>query len=410
MAALGEPQRGYPVVHVSGTNGKFSVVRMTEAILAELGLTVGSYISPHLETVRERITVGGEMIDDAGFAGLVDYLRPYIELVEADRDDHLTYFETLTVMAFEWFSDRVVHAAVVETGLGGEYDATNVADARVAVLTGVSLDHVKEFGGDLARATWEKAGIVKEGSAVVTGVTQPELLRIVEERASERGASSPIALGRDVHVEQKTAVGGQVVNVRGLHGVYPDLYLPLHGPHQAANAALAVVAAEAFAGEALRDEDLAAALGSVSLPGRIEVAGRRPLVVLDGGHNPESAHAVKDAVREAFAYERLVLVVGMLEDKLVEDVLDIWAGVPDLTIVTAPADDRAAPPDRVKAALEAAGGRTGSVLVVEGVAAALDRAIGEAGTEDLVLVFGSFYTVGEARARLRATGSLPDHR
>ncbi len=408
MDVLDHPQRGYPSIHVAGTNGKYSVAVMISAILEDLGLRVGTYTSPHLEEVRERIAVSGEPIAEADFGGVLAYLWPFIEMVEAQRGDHLTYFETTTAMALEWFSDRALHAAVLECGLGGEYDATNVADAAVAVVTNVSLDHVVEFEGSLEKAAWEKSGVIKPGARVVTGVEQPELLEILRARAAERGAERVTVLGEDVHVlDRRIAVGGQLVGVRSLHGDYDELFVPLHGAFQASNVALAVAACEAFAGEALSSAELRSALGRVQVPGRIEVVGRRPLAVIDGGHNPAAAAQVLEAVRESFTYRRLHLVVGMLTDKLVEPVLALWAHGADRFVVTAPEADRAAEPERLASALREAGVADERIEVREDLSEALSATLGVAQDDDLVLIFGSFYTAGQARSWLREQGHLP---
>jgi dihydrofolate synthase/folylpolyglutamate synthase len=251
--------------------------------------------------VRERIAIAQAPISRDRFAAVLSYLQPYIELVEAQRGEAVTYFELLTVIAFEAFFDTPVHAAVLEAGLGGEYDATNVADASVAVVVGVSLDHVRQFGDDLRKATWEKAGVAKAGSVVITGVDQDELFDIVSERATEREARRIVRLGGDIDlVERRPAIGGQLVTIRGLHGLYEDVFLSLLGEHQACNAVLAVAACEAFAGGALDDDSLREALGTVRTPGRLEVVARHPLVVLDGGHNPAAAAAVRAGIEEAF--------------------------------------------------------------------------------------------------------------
>src|SRR5687768_8059128 len=214
VEVLDHPERTYPNVHISGTNGKFSVSAIVTSILTHVGMTVGTYTSPHLESVRERIAIAGHPIGEDEFASVLSYLEPYIEMIEDRRDDHVTYFELLTVMAFETFFDRPVHAGVLETGLGGEYDATNVADAKVAVVTNISLDHVRQFGPDLTKAAWEKGGIAKTGTTVITGVEQPELLTVLSERASERGATGPLRLGEDVEVlDRQPAVGGQLLTI-----------------------------------------------------------------------------------------------------------------------------------------------------------------------------------------------------
>jgi dihydrofolate synthase / folylpolyglutamate synthase len=409
VEALAHPEQSYPVLHVSGTNGKYSVVAIVTAILRELGLKVGAYTSPNVETVRERIAIGGVPIDEGTFAQIVEYLRPYIAQVESQRSDELTYFELLTVMGFECFFDQAVHAAVVETGLGGEYDATNVADASVAVITNVTLDHVRQFGRDLTKAAWEKAGIAKPGSTVVTGVEQDDLFDIVAARAAERAAAAVVRLGPDFEVlAQGAAVGGRVVSIQGLHGVYDDVFLSLFGPHQAGNAALALAACEAFTGERLDDVVVERAFANVRTPGRLEVAGRRPLVLLDGGHNIAAALAVRDAIAESFSFERLWLVTGMLDDKLVEDVLGVWSSVADRFVVTAPVAERAAASERLASALEAQGVERENIAEFPRVPDAVEFAREEASEEDLVLVFGSFYTVGEAKTWLRGRGMLTE--
>lgn len=399
---LDHPQRTYPAIHVTGTNGKYSVAAMTTALLTELGLTCGQYASPHVESILERISVGGTPIDREGFASVLDYLVPYIELVEKERDDKLTYFETLTAMALEHFFDLPVHAAVIEVGLGGEYDATNVVDARVAVITKIARDHDPEFGEDLHRAVWEKAGIIKQGAVALSGILQPDLQRIVDERAQERGAARVALFGTDFGVAARSAaVGGQVLRVSGMFAEYDDLFVPLYGEHQAANAAFAITAAEAFGGGALDREGVVHALAGISLPARLEVVSRRPLVVIDGGHNPDAATAVVSTLQNEFIYRRIICVVGMLEDKAVEDVLALLERATDKFVVSAPIADRAADVERLRSALAGA-----DVETAPTVADAVSIALSEAAEDDLVLIFGSFYTAGEARAFLRSHGRL----
>ncbi|HVL82169.1 MAG TPA: Mur ligase family protein [Actinomycetota bacterium] len=407
LEALGRPQDSLRAIAVAGTNGKFSVASMTSSVLESLGLVVGLYTSPHIGSVVERIRIAGSDVSGDAFGGLLAYLSPYIELVEAERGDRLTYFETITAMAIEAFFDRAVHVAVLEAGLGGEWDATNVVDAEVAVVTNIGLDHIVEFGGDLERAAWEKAGIVKEGAAVVTGVTQPELLRVVEERALERASGPLLRLGREIEIaERHPAVGGQSFTVRTPLRAYEDLYLPAFGAHQALNAALAVAAAESFAGAELDPEGVAAGLESVRLPARVETVARHPLVVVDGGHNIDSATAVLTTLTQELEHDRLLVVAGMLEDKQVEEVMGILAGAGQAFYLAAPSSDRAADPSRLAGGLLDAGVPGARIAVHDRVADAMSEALDAAGEEDLVLVFGSFYTAGEAKAWLRATGRV----
>lgn len=411
IAALAElldhPQRSYPVFHVSGTNGKFSVATFITAILSRLGLTVGTYTSPHLETVRERIAIAETPLTEEEFAAVLLYLRPFVEQIEKERGDAVTYFELLTAMAFEAFFDRPVHAAVLEAGLGGEYDATNVADAKVGVVVGVSLDHVRQFGEDLRKAAWEKAGIAKEGATIVTGVDQGDLLAIVEARAQERGARSVVRLGRDIElVERMPAHRGQTITVRGIYGEYDDVFLSAFGAHQATNAALAIAATEAFAGEALDQPALEEALGTVRTPGRLDVVSRRPLIVVDGGHNPAAATAVRTALEESFSYDRLIVVVAMLDDKLIEDVIGVWTPIVQEWIVASLHTDRAAAPERIVNAIIDEGIPSDAIDVVDNVGEGLASAVARAARNDLILVFGSFHTAGDAMTWLRSSGKV----
>jgi dihydrofolate synthase/folylpolyglutamate synthase len=408
MDMLQSPQAAYPSIHVTGTNGKYSTVAMATAILGELGMTVGTYTSPHIEAIRERIAVGGTPIDEESFGDVLGYLRPYIETVESGAGERLTHFDTLTAMAFEHFFDRAVHAGVIEVGLGGEYDATNVLDGRVSVITRVSRDHIPQFGEDLTRVAWEKAGVIKKGAVALSGVDQAELAPIVAERAREKGAERLALLGSDFGVwGRRQAVGGQVVTIKGLEAVYDDVFVPLYGEHQAHNAAFAVAGCEAFVGEAIGDRHLRAALEGVRLPGRFELVSRRPAIVLDGGHNEDAARAVIRTLVEEFTCERLLCVIGMLVDKQIEDVLGILQPEVDKFFVSAPPFERAAAPRRLVDGLQSVGVPRDAIESRRSIADALELALSEAGEEDMILVFGSFHVIGEARPWLRARGLVP---
>ena len=403
---LGHPQASYPVIHVSGTNGKFSVATLITAILSRLGLTVGTYTSPHLESVRERIAVAETPVDEETFAATLSYLQPFVERVEAERGDVVTYFELLTIMAFEAFFDRPVHAAVVEAGLGGEYDATNVADATVAVVVGVSLDHVRQFGDDLRTAAWEKAGIAKAEATVVTGVEQDDLFAIIEARAGERGARNVVRLGRDVEmVERRPALRGQTLTVRGLYGEYQDVFLSLFGAHQATNAALAIAACEAFVGEAVNTPALEEAFAAVRTPGRIDAVGRHPLVLLDGGHNPDGGRAIAAALAdlEERVPRPLVIVAGMLATKDHANFFRHFSGLAfRLYAIPIPHQEKSlAPAEIVKTAQE--------IGIPAEAAGSIEDAFVKIRQLSLnpaprVLIAGSLYLAGEI---LKGNGTLP---
>lgn len=397
---LARPQDTYPVLHISGTNAKFSVLAIANAILTELGMTVGTYTSPDLGNVRQRIGFALEPIDEKTFEEVVHYLRPYLAFAEERLGEQLTYFELLTVIAFEAFFDRAVHAALIEAGLGGEFDATNVADGTVGVLTNVSLDHIRQFGGDLSKAAWEKAGIAKPDSTFITGIEQDDLFELVSKRAIEKGASSVLRAGRDIKLlGRQPAVGGQLVNIEGIHATYNDVFIALFGEHQARNAVLAVAAVEAFLGEPVDRDALDRGLATVRTPARMEIMRRNPLTIVDGGHNPGSAASVVAALDDAFTWQRLILVVGMVDSKPIDEVLAIWAPIVDHAVVTTPKTERAGDPQRLVDTLSR---HHVASDVVADVGQAVEHALALAAPEDLVMIYGSFYTATEARDWLRA--------
>ena len=389
---MADPQRAYPVLHLTGTNGKGSTARILTALLTAKGLSVGTYTSPHLERFNERIAWNGEPISDAAFVEIIEAVAG-IEMLVPDPP---TVFEILTAAAFRWFADVVVDAAVVEVGLGGRWDATNVADGQVAVVTNVSLDHAETIGPTLADIATEKAGIVKPGSTLVLGETDPELAAIF--RAAD--AAETWERGQDFAcVGNRLAHGGRLLDLRTPGGSYDDVYVPVHGAHQGDNAAVALAAAEAFFGAPLGSDVVIEALAAVRIPGRLEVVGRHPLTVLDGAHNPAGAAAAGVAIAEAFGgTSGTVLVVGLLEGRDPAEMLDALGARHARVLVACPAPSpRTLPPDVVAGAGRALG------LEVEATASvpeAIARALALAGPEDLVLVSGSLYVVGAARAAL----------
>jgi dihydrofolate synthase/folylpolyglutamate synthase len=295
MAAMGDPQRAYPIVHVTGTNGKGSTTRMISSLLMAQGLSVGTITSPHLETMNERIATNLEPISDDE---LLELLLALEELEHFVRERGLcevapTWFELVTAAAYRHFADAPVDAAVVEVGLGGRWDATNVGDGIVAVVTNVALDHVEILGPTRSHIAREKAGIVKAGATVVLGEDDPELVEIFAEQSAAVGAGALWRRGVDFGLEaSRLAVGGRLMDLRTPGGEYRDLFLPLYGAHQGENAAVALSAAEAFFGAPLAPEVVATAFNATRVPGRLEVAHRRPLVLLDGAHNPAGANVL----------------------------------------------------------------------------------------------------------------------
>lgn len=411
VTLLGEPHRGYPVLHVAGTNGKGSTARMIDALLTRMGLRVGRYTSPHLQLVTERIALDGVPISAARYAELWNDIAPYVAMVDgADPDGvPMSKFEVLTGMAFAAFADAPVEAAVLEAGMGGSWDATNVADAEVAVITPIGIDHVEYLGPQITGAAREKAGIIKPGSVAVIAEQDPEVQKILLERAIEVDASVARAGSEFAVLEREVAVGGQMLKLQGLGGVYDQIFLPLHGAHQAANAALALAAVEAFFG-AGKDKQLVVeavreAFAEVEMPGRLERVRAAPTVLLDAAHNPHGARALAATVAEEFAFRRLVAVVGVMSDKDARGILEALEPVISEVVVTRTASPRAMPLEVLnEAAIDVFG--EDRVLAETDLETAIETAIGLVEQSDDpeeplagggVLVTGSVFTAGEAR-------------
>lgn len=409
LELLGDPQRAYRTVHVTGTNGKTSTARVVERLVREHGLRTGLFTSPHLTRVTERIQIDGEPIGDEQFVELWQDVAPYVHIVDqrwAERGQPtLSFFEVFTVMAFAAFADAPVDVAVIEVGLGGRWDATNVIDADVAVIAPVAMDHERWLGHTLVEIASEKAGIVKDGATLVLAEQTDEAEGVVLAAAAERGARV-VREGVDVHVvERQVAVGGQMLVLRGLGGVYADVYLPLHGAHQAHNALLALVAVEALltGGAALDGDVVGAALADVTSPGRLEVVRSSPTVVVDAAHNPAGAQALVEALDEAFQFQRVVGVVGVMADKDPEGILAVLE--PELAeiVVTQAGTDRALDVDDLAAIAVDVFGED-RVHVVHRLDDAVETAVSLAESEvergAAVLVTGSVLLVAEARVLL----------
>ncbi|WP_287152482.1 folylpolyglutamate synthase/dihydrofolate synthase family protein [Candidatus Solincola tengchongensis] len=404
LSLLGDPQLEFPSIHITGTNGKTSTARMVASILGVGGRKVGRYTSPHLQSVTERICVDGRPVTEREFASLLERVIPAVEESDARTGDPLTYFEVTTAMAFLHFARRKVDVGVIEVGLGGRWDATNLLMSQVQVITGVAFDHTAELGDTLERIAFEKAGIIKGGSAVISAVAHPGALKVIAAACKERGSELKL-YGRDFQLIYQLTYGveteriGQVLGIRGLLREYADLFLPLLGEHQGVNAACAVAACEAFAGSpaVLSADEVAAGLRRVTSPGRLEVVSLHPLVLLDGAHNPEGAFRLAQVIRNDLDYEKLVLVLGILEDKDMRRMLKILLPLADTVVFTQSREERAAPARRL-ARLAREMGYEG--VVVEDIGEAVRFARTLASVSDMVCVTGSLYTVGEAREAL----------
>ncbi|MBU3865282.1 bifunctional folylpolyglutamate synthase/dihydrofolate synthase [Streptomyces sp. 4503] len=410
MDILGSPQRAYPSIHITGTNGKTSTARMVESLLGAFELRTGRYTSPHVQSITERISLDGAPISAERFIETYQDVQPYIEMVDAQQEHRLSFFEVLTGMAYAAFADAPVDIAVVEVGMGGSWDATNVVDAGVAVIMPISLDHTDRLGTTPEQIATEKAGIVKQDATVVLAQQPVEAASVVLKRAVEVDATVAREGMEFGVLSREVAVGGQLLTLRGLGGEYPDVFLPLHGAHQAHNAAMALAAVEAFFGigsqhaRTLDMDTIRSAFASVTSPGRMEVVRRSPTVVLDAAHNPAGARAAAEAVTESFDFSRLIGVVGASADKDVRGVLEAFEPIFAEVVVTRNSSHRSMDPDELAAiAVEVFG--SDRVQVEPRLDDALEEAITLAEEEGEyagagVLVTGSVITVGEARLLL----------
>lgn len=391
---LGSPELSYPAIHLTGTNGKTSVARLTAGLLAEAGLSVGSYTSPHLERVNERLSWNGDAIEDEALAEVLTFVAE----VERELPDPASYFEILTAAALHWFADVAVDVAVVEVGLGGGRDATNVVDGRVAVVTNVSVDHVEYIGPTIRDIATEKAGIVKPGATLVLGETDPDLASIFVQRGPERVVARDVDFGVRA---ARLAHGGRIVDLYTPGARYDQVLLPLHGAHQAQNAAAALAAAEVFLGNPLDQDVVEAAFAAVRSPGRLEVVGHAPLVLLDGAHNVVGAGSLRAALAEEFVDAPRILVVGLLREKEPHEMLEaLGAATAARVVCCRPPSARALEPDTLAAAARDLGIDPARIETVDLVEEAVARALAVAAPEDQVIVTGSLYVVGAARAAL----------
>ncbi len=409
---LGDPQRAYPVIHITGTNGKTSTARMAETLLRELNLRTGRFTSPHLESMNERVSLDGAPIPIRRFVEVYEDLRPYLDIVDGSQELPLSFFEVITGMAFAAFADAPVDVAVLEVGLGGTWDCTNVADGQVAVITPIDVDHAHILGDSPARIASEKAGIIKENALVVMAQQPIEAAEVLLRRASEVNATVAREGLEYGVLDRQQAVGGQLLTLRGLAGEYDDVYLPLYGAHMAHNAATALAAVEAFlgagrGGASLDIDVVREAFAKVTSPGRLEVVRRGPTVIVDATHNPAGARATAQALAEDFTFDHLVGVVGVMRDKDVAGILEVLEPVLNEVVVTQNTTERALPASQLA---ELAAEVFGPERVHEArrLDDAVDLALGlaeaaiPAGTSSGagVIVTGSVVTAGQARTLL----------
>jgi len=412
MELLGDPQRSFPVIHLTGTNGKTTTTRVIERVLREMGLSTGRFTSPHLHDIRERIALNGKPIDPERFIQTYDDVLPYVQMIDErsqqEGGPRMTYFELLVVMAYAAFADAPVGVAVVEVGLGGTWDATNVADGRVAVITPISLDHQRLLGDTIGEIATEKRDIIKPGAIAVVGRQDPAVDELLAEKAVEVEAT---VAREDLQFEvtaRDTAVGGQQISVRGLAGEYNDLFVPLFGQYQAHNVATAIAAVEAFVGggeQPLDHQVLQAGLAELTSPGRLEIVRRSPTVLVDAAHNPAGVQALTEAMEDSFTFGRLIGVLSIFKDKDVLAMLESLEPIFDEVVITRNSSHRAMPPAELGALAVDVFGED-RVTIEPDLLEAVDRAAelaDEGGVAGGVLATGSVHTAADVRKLLGRT-------
>ena len=402
---LGDPQRAYPIIHITGTNGKTSTSRIAESILRAYGLRTGLLTSPHLVRFNERIMIDGQPISDEALVRNWEDVRPYLEIVDAELEERgtapLTFFEALTALAFAAFADAPVDVAVIEVGMGGEWDSTNVGDGQVAVFTPISLDHTRQLGDTVREIARTKSGIIKPSADVVSSAQVPEAMAELEE-AARLTESTLAAAPRDFDVvDSRVAVGGQLVTVRGRAATYEDVFLPLYGDHQAQNAAVAVAAVETFLGrgsQPLKTDLVEEGFATATSPGRLQLIGVEPTVLVDAAHNPAGAATLADAMRRYFDFDELTFVFGSLGDKDARGVVRALVPVATQFFVTEPTSDRALPAEELGDIVRDEAGDEATIVYTDALDA-LEAAREWAGEEPrrAVVVTGSIVLVGQNR-------------
>jgi len=406
--ALGSPQLSYPTIHIAGTNGKTTTTRLIDSLCFQLGMRTGRFTSPHLESFLERISINGEPISPEGMIATYNDIALYLDLIDSRMPNKLSFFESMCALAFVAFAEFPVDVGIFECGMGGEWDSTNVINADVSVITPIGFDHMEYLGDTLEKIALTKSGIIKESAFAVLARQEPDVAQVLMHKCAQVDAT-PIREGIEYSVKNRAlAVGGQLISIAGVYGEYNDLFLPLHGAHQASNAATAIAAVEVFAGESKLDEEVVReALVNATSPGRCEIIMRNPTVIIDAAHNPHGAQSLKRTISEEFDFDSIIGVIAPMGDKDVDGILEELESVVNRVIVSRNSSHRAADLSELKASAQGIFGSE-RVTAFESLQEALVKAIEQAkldnGVSDsntAVLVAGSVVTAGEARGIIR---------
>jgi dihydrofolate synthase/folylpolyglutamate synthase len=403
---LGSPQLTYPTIHIGGTNGKTTTSRMVDSLLFEMGLRTGRFTSPHLESYLERICINGQPIDAKEMIFSFNDISPYLDLMDTKFENPISFFEAITALAFAAFAEHPIDVGVIEVGMGGQWDATNVVDADVSVIMPIGLDHMEYLGNTIAEIATTKAGIIKEQGFVVLAQQEPEAAVELLRRAAEVGADVARE-GLEYSIDSRAiAVGGQLISITGLRGHYDEIFLPLHGKHQASNAAAALIAVEAFFGEQDLDIDaVRAGFANVSSPGRCEIIHRDPTIILDAAHNPHGAKAIAETIQSEFTFDDVTGIIALMADKDALGILQALEPIMNQVIVTTNSSERSMSVKDLEVLATQVFGAD-RVFTQPTLAEAIEKAIKDSvrplSEESLaILITGSVVTVGEARTAVR---------
>lgn len=405
---LGSPQLSYPTIHIAGTNGKTTTTRLIDSLCYQLGMRTGRFTSPHLESFLERISINGEPISPEGMIATYNDIALYLDLIDSKMPNKLSFFESMCALAFVAFAEYPVDVGIFECGMGGEWDSTNVISAAVSVVTPIGFDHMEYLGDTLEKIATTKSGIIKDNSFAVLARQEAEVAQILMHKCAQVDAT-PLREGVEYSVKNRAlAVGGQLISISGVYGDYDDLFLPLHGAHQAANAATALAAVEVFAGETQLDETVVReAFANATSPGRCEIIMRNPTVIIDAAHNPHGAQSLRKTMKDEFDFDTIIAVIAPMGDKDVDGILEELEDVVSHVIVSRNSSHRAAPLSELKSQASSIFG-SDRVTAIESLSEALSTAIEQArlhnGVHDsnaAVLVAGSVITAGEARGIIR---------